>query len=166
VSLHYLVKYECQKNGVNLKCVLSRALSSFLAVCWPGAQSAWDNHALVCNFAIYSPIKKNFTPTLSNKLVLICLLTTPPHLQYVATVPCNLSSVACFADINVSQGSVATYVRCGGIFDSHLTANLLRNLPVKTICKSVKIWQNYDHESVAPFLAHPVCSMYMLRTLL
>jgi len=64
---------------------------------------------------------------------------TPPHLQYVATVPCNLSSVACFADINVSQGSVATYVRCGGIFDSHLTADLLRNLPVKTICKSVKI---------------------------
>ena len=27
-----------------------------LAVCWPGAQSAWDNHALSCNFAKYSPI--------------------------------------------------------------------------------------------------------------
>jgi len=39
--------------------------------------------------------------------------------------------VACFADINVSQGSVATYVRCDGIFDIHLTANLSRNLPVK-----------------------------------
>ena len=23
-------------------------------------------------------------------------------------------------------------------------------------CKSVKIWQNYGHVSVAPFLAHPV----------
>jgi len=23
---------------------------------------------------------------------------------------------ACFADVNVSQGSVATYARCGGIF--------------------------------------------------
>ena len=27
-----------------------------LAVCWPGAQSAWDNHAVACNFAKYSPI--------------------------------------------------------------------------------------------------------------
>ena len=27
-----------------------------LAVCWPGAQSAWDNHALASNSAKYSPI--------------------------------------------------------------------------------------------------------------
>jgi len=33
-----------------------------------------------------------------------------PHLKYVATLPCNLSLRACFADINVSQGSVATYI--------------------------------------------------------
>ena len=39
--------------------------------------------------------------------------------------------MACFADINVSQGSVATYARCGGICYIHLTTNLLRNLPVK-----------------------------------
>jgi len=38
--------------------------------------------------------------------------------------------MACFADINVSQGIVATYryARYGGIFNIHLTANLLRNL--------------------------------------
>ena len=47
--------------------------------------------------------------------------------------------MACFADINVSQGSVAIYARCGGTFDVHLTANLPRNLPVKTIFKTVKI---------------------------
>jgi len=34
-------------------------------------------------------------------------LTTPPHLKYAATLPCNLSLSACSAD-NVSQGSVAT----------------------------------------------------------
>ena len=61
----------------------------------------------------------------------------------------------CFADINVSQGSVATYARCDWIF-MHLTADLPRNLPVKKNCKSVKIWQNYGHESVVPLLAHPV----------
>ena len=27
-----------------------------LAVRWPGMQSAWDNHALACNFAKNSPI--------------------------------------------------------------------------------------------------------------
>ena len=46
--------------------------------------------------------------------------------------------MACFADINISQGSVATYARCGGIIDIHLTANFPRNLPVKKILKSVK----------------------------
>jgi len=33
---------------------------------------------------------------LSNKHFLIWLLTTPPHLKYVATLPCNLSLIACF----------------------------------------------------------------------
>ena len=41
--------------------------------------------------------------------------------------------MVCFADINVSQGSVATYARCGEIVNIHLTTNLLRNLPVKKI---------------------------------
>ena len=39
--------------------------------------------------------------------------------------------MACFADINVLQGSVATYARCSGIFTIHLSANLLGNLSVK-----------------------------------
>jgi len=46
--------------------------------------------------------------------------------------------MACFADINVSQSSVATYARCDGIFDIHLTANLPRNLSVNFFFKSVQ----------------------------
>ena len=42
------------------------------------------------------------------------------HLKYVATLLCNLSSMACFAGISVSQGSVATYARCGGSFNSYI----------------------------------------------
>ena len=84
-------------------------------------------------------LKIFFTRRLSYKAFLIWLLTTPPHLIYVATLPCNLSLMSSFADINVSQGSVATYARSGGSFDIHLTANLPRNLPVKTFRKSVKI---------------------------
>ena len=57
--------------------------------------------------------------------------------------------MACFADINVLQSSVATYARCsGGIFNIHLTANLLKNF---IVFKSVNIWQNYGNESVARF---------------
>ena len=58
--------------------------------------------------------KKKFTHALSNKRFLIWLLTTPSHLKYT-TLHCNLSLMACFADINVSQGSVATYTRCGEV---------------------------------------------------
>jgi len=41
--------------------------------------------------------------------------------------------MVCFADINVSQSSVATYARCGGIFNIRLTENLPRNLPEKKL---------------------------------
>jgi len=68
--------------------------------------------------------------------------------------------MACFADINASQGSVATYARCGGIFDIPLTANLPGNLPVRKVLKSVKNWQNCSQESVASFLVHPVGASY------
>ena len=32
----------------------------------------------------------------SNKLFLISLLTSPAHLKYVPTRPCNISLIACF----------------------------------------------------------------------
>ena len=64
--------------------------------------------------------------------------------------------MACFADINVLQGNVATYARCVGIFNTHLTANLPRNLPVKKIRKSVKIDRIMVMSLWPRFLAHPV----------
>ena len=98
------------------------------AVCWPGAHETTT--LLLVTLPNIHRLK--ITHTLSIKPFSIWLLTPPPHLKYVAaTLPCNLSLMACFADINVSQGSVETHARCGGIFNFHLTANLLRNLPVK-----------------------------------
>jgi len=46
--------------------------------------------------------------------------------------------MACFADIKVSQGSVATCARRDGTFNIYLTADLPSNLPV-IFFKSVKI---------------------------
>jgi len=41
------------------------------------------------------------------------------------------------------QGSVATYLRCGGVVDNQIKKGLLLNLQVKIFFKSVNIWQSY-----------------------
>jgi len=87
-------------------------------------ESARDNHIFACNFAkIFTGFNFVFTLRLHKKPFLILLLRTAPHLQYGATLPGNLSLMACFVDINVSQSSVTTYAKCGGILNMHLTAN-------------------------------------------
>jgi len=40
-------------------------------------------------------------------------------------------TVASLSDINISQGSVATRVRCGGLFHDDFTINSLRSLQMK-----------------------------------
>ena len=58
--------------------------------------------------------------------------------------------MACFGNINVSQGTVATYARCGVIFNIHLTA-YYQEIFQWIFFKSAKIWQKYGHEPVARF---------------
>ena len=86
--------------------------------------------------------QKNFT---GNKPCLIWLLIIPPHLKYVSTALCNLSLTAAlicdccsFSGISVSQGSVATHMRRGGIFNKNFAANLLENQKVKKFWKSAE----------------------------
>jgi len=64
--------------------------------------------------------------------------------------------MACFGDINVSQGSAATYARCGGTFNTHLTANLPRYLPVIFLNKSRFDRIMVTSLQVDPFFGHPV----------
>jgi len=44
------------------------------------------------------------------------------------------------------QGSVATCLRCGGLFSNHFTTNLVLSLLVKQFLKSVNIWRSYRQE--------------------
>ena len=60
---------------------------------------------------------KKFTHRLSDKPFLIWLLKTPPDLKYVATLPCNLSLVAYFAD-----------ARCGGFFSYLLSYTICEGI--------------------------------------
>jgi len=82
--------------------------------------------------------KKKFTGRFLGKFTVEWILKMPSHLAYIATLPCETLLSAKQGDINVSQGSVATYTRCGGIFNIHLTANLPRNLPVKNLLNRLR----------------------------
>jgi len=44
---------------------------------------------------------------------------------------------------DISQGSVVSQLRCGGITNEDFVATLLMNLPVKEFWKSVNIWRSY-----------------------
>jgi len=55
----------------------------------------------------------------------------------------------------ISQGSVATQLRCG-MFGNHFTTHFSQNAAVKKLWKSVNIWQRYGQNFVAYFLGHPV----------
>jgi len=58
----------------------------------------------------------------------------------------HISDCCQFSDIHISQGSVATYLRCGGIFKYEFVANLLMSLTVKEFGKSVNIYGSYGQE--------------------
>jgi len=90
-------------------------------------------------------------------------LKMPQHLKCLATViyvlplvTIPVSNCHLFSDITISQGSVATHLRYGGIFDYHFTANLSSSLTVKEFWKSVNIWQSYRHESGGPLFWNTV----------
>ena len=44
------------------------------------------------------------------------------------------------------QGSVATYLRSGGVLNNQIKKDLLMSLSVKSFLKSVNIWHSYKHE--------------------
>jgi len=61
----------------------------------------------------------------------------------LAILPCDLSLITIhildwrqFSDIHISQGSVATYLRCGGIFKYEFVANLPISLSAKKYGKN------------------------------
>jgi len=55
------------------------------------------------------------------------------------------------------QDSVATYLRCGGVVNKQIKKGLLLSLWLKKIKIGEYLnWQNYGHESVAPFFG-PSC---------
>jgi len=90
-----------------------------------------------------------------------CLGTVIYDLPLI-TIP--VSNCHLFSDFSVSQGSVATRLRCGGIFSYHFTANLSQSLAVKEFWKSVKIWQSYRHQFGGPVFLNTVYNVRICST--
>ena len=65
-------------------------------------------------------------------------------------------SIWLFVTTVISQGSVATRLRCGGQCDSQFVANLLMNSTMEKFRKSVNICQSYGQKYRGPFLTHSV----------
>ena len=68
-----------------------------------------------------------------------------------------VTAVGAILKIYISQVSVATRLRCGGIFNGSFIANFLQIVAVKEFLKSVNIWRRYKLEyGVSLFLTHGV----------
>ena len=88
------------------------------------------------------------------------LLKIPPYLICVATLPCDTltsenerQSPTNVVINNKLQGTVVTYLRCGGIFNNQIKKGLLLSMSVKKFLKSMSISHRYGHKDcVVDFL--------------
>jgi len=87
--------------------------------------------------------KHNLTFRMGQKIKLQTLFSSSPNTDG-------------FYTFYISQGSVVTQLRCGGMFSNHFATNFSQNAAVKKFWKSINIWQRYVQNFVAYFLGHPV----------
>jgi len=59
------------------------------------------------------------------------MLNIPPHLAYVATLPCETLMSTKQAINDKLQGSVATYLRCDGVVNKQIKKGLSLSVWVK-----------------------------------
>jgi len=71
-----------------------------------------------------------FTGRFLGKFVVKWILKIPAHLAFVATLPCETLMSAEQAINDKLQGTVATYLRCGGVVNNQIRKGLLLSLPV------------------------------------
>jgi len=71
---------------------------------------------------------KKFTKRLLGKFAVQWILKIQPHLAYVATLPCKTLMPAKQAINDKLQSSVATYLKCGEVFNNQIKKGLLLSL--------------------------------------
>ena len=72
-------------------------------------------------------LKKVFPGRFLSKYAVKWILKIPPHLAYVATLPCKTLMSAKQATNDKLQGSVPTHLRCGGGVNNQIKKGLFLN---------------------------------------
>jgi len=76
-----------------------------------------DHGLMTIILSILNRFKNFFTARYLGKFADKWISKIPPHLAYVATLPCETLMSAKHAVNDKLQGSVATYLRCGGFIN-------------------------------------------------
>ena len=84
-----------------------------------------------CQFL--SDLRNFFTGRFLGKFAVKWISKIPPHLVYVATLPCETLMSAKQAINDKLQGSVAAYLRCGGAVNNQIKKGLFLSV-VSEIC--------------------------------
>jgi len=86
----------------------------------------------------------------------------PPHLAYVATLPCEtLMSAKQAINDKLQGGSVCTHLRCGCVVNNQIKKGLLLSVSVK---KKIKIGEYLAKLQLRARLSHALC--FLVTTLL
>jgi len=97
---------------------------------------------------ILSILNRNFffTGRYLGKFAVKRISKIPPHLAYVATLPCETLMSAKQAINDKWQGSVTTHLRCSGIVNNQIKKVLLLSVLEWKKLKSVNVSQSYEQE--------------------
>jgi len=96
-----------------------------------------------------------FTGTFLSKFAVKWILNIPPHLAHVATLPCETLMSAKQAINDRLRGSVAAYLRCGGVVDNKINKGLLLSQGVNFFCLNRRIFgevTSKKHDCLLHFL--------------
>jgi len=85
-----------------------------------GEPKKWCHRLLTAILSNLNRFQFFFTGRFLGKYVVKWILKIPPHLAYVASLPCA-TLITAKQEINDNlQGSVATYLRCDGVVNSQI----------------------------------------------
>jgi len=109
-----------------------------------GAPKKRGHRLMTASLSILNRFRIFFTGRFLGKFSVKWMSTVPPHLAYVAALPCETLMPAKQAVKDKLQCSVATYLRCGGVINNQIKKGLLLSLRVKK--KLFKKLQSYKQE--------------------
>jgi len=85
-----------------------------------GWAKKWGHRLMTIILSHLNRFQKNVIERFLGKFIVKWILQIPPHLAYVAALYCETLMSAKQAINDNLQGSVATYLRCGGVINNQI----------------------------------------------